>query len=308
MKRIFQAVNQDLGYKVEPYEILEWAGRALEQCQVRQAMKQYVALAKVENHTTKLPSTLTYIGQIARNNCYESSPACAADIMQIEPEKVTTQDNPALLDCQGNLIDGCDYAYYRPFVSWEFAFTGAAPRRLFEQCWTPVRPANHSFFLNVICSTRDEGLYDGCIDEYGLNDRDLILSFEEGQVAIAYFGPHLDEEGFPTFPDHESYVQAILSDIRYKMCYREYDMEEDRLRMGHVRQKLKDAEQDWHWYCQQAKNLGMLNGGGDDLMKDIQSIGDYILPPKNRYENFFGPLTLQQNRPRVLGGEWTRQT
>lgn len=306
MKRIFQAVQSDLGYDLDTYEILEWAGRALEQCLVKPALKEYVAFAKVENHRTKLPTNLTYIIQLAKNNCYEETPTCPKDVITTI-EEPTTQPTPALLDCHGHLINGCDYANYYSFVSWDLPFFSLVNGGHYKECYTPIRLKNHSFFMNVVCTPRDEKLYDGCRDEFTISDRDLILSFPEGQIAIAYKGYFQDEEGYPMFPDHESYVQAILSYIRYKVAYRMYDMEMDRLNMGHVAQKLQKAEQDWHFYCRQAQNLGIMDGGGTELLKDIQTIGDYILPPKTRYESFFGNLTVPQDRISALGAWNTRR-
>lgn len=306
MKRIFQVVQLDLGYQLETYEILEWAGRALEQCQAVPSMKEYVALTKVENHRAKLPANLSHIIQLARNNCYEAKPTCPIDLTTtIEEPK--TQPTPALIDCHGHLINGCDYANYYSFVSWDLPFFALVKGGHYRDCYTPIRLKNHSFFMNVVCAPRDEKMYDSCRDEYTIDNRDVVLSFPDGQIAIAYRGQALDDEGYPMFPDHESYVQAILAYIRYKVAYRNYDMETDRLNMGHLSQKMAKAEQDWHFYCRQAINLGLMEGGGKDLFKDLQDIGDYILPPKTRYESFFGNLTIPQDRIGIMGARETRR-
>jgi len=244
---------------------------------------------------------------VARNNCYEGKQTCPVDLANTTIPEPTTQPIPALIDCHGHLINGCDYANYYSFVSWDLPFFDLVHTTHYTDCYTPVRLKNHSFFMSVVCKEKDERLYSACRDEYTIDNRDLVLSFSDGQVVVAYRGPFMDEDGYPMIPDHESYVQAILSYIRYKIAYREYDMETDRGMMNVRSERLSRAEADWHFYCRQALNLGILGGGGADLLKDIQDIGNYILPPKTRYETFFGNLTIPQDRLNVLGAENTRR-
>lgn len=292
----------DLGFPdLTLYEIVEYTGAALEQCLAVPQYKEYTAFCKVENHRTTMPANLIYIQQISRNNCYEEEPTCPitiAEQAETTPESCVVE--PALLDCQGNLLNGCDYAYFRPFFSWDLPYLSFFGTDVAKECYTPVRLKNHSFFNTLVCKEFDENLYSTCRDEYGVDDEDLIFSFAEGQVAISYFGPAIDKEGNIMIPDHETFIQACIAYIRYKKISKKYDFDPTNALFN----AKKEVEQDWHWYCRQAINSGLFEGGRDG-MKDIQDIGSWILPPSNKYNSFFGNLTHTQNRPLIMGAERT---
>lgn len=293
----------DLGTDITPFEIMEYTGRALEQCRAVADMRQYTAFCEVQNHRVTLPPGLIYIQQIARNNCFEAEPTCPITLAQQE-EEVSEEDlvmEPAVIDCNGNLIGADAYAYYRPFFTMTVPYIYLAGSDIYKNCYTPVRPSSHTFFSSLVCKERDVELYCAdCKDEYGLDGEDLIVSFPEGQVAISYFGPDIDEKGRVQVPDHETYIKAITSYIRYNRAIKKLDESPSNATMA----LKKDAESDWHWYCRQAINNGLFDGGPDGF-KDIQDIDNWILPPSNRYNAFFGNLTNPQFRANVLGGDRT---
>lgn len=301
--RVIQVVQMDLGTEITPFEIIEWTGRALEQCQAIPDMRQYTAFCEVQNHRVSLPPNLIYIQQIARNNCFEASPTCPITLTQQEEE--VTADNlvmePAVIDCNGQLIGADAYAYYRPFFTMTVPYVYLSGAGMFKECYTPVRLSNHTFFNSLVCKESSTDLYcPDCRDEYGIDGEDLLLSFASGQVAISYFGPDIDDQGRIQIPDHETYIQAIVSYIRLRLAVRKMTENPSNATIA-----LKnDAERDWQWYCRQAINNGMFHGGLDGF-KDIQDIDNWILPPSNRYNSFFGNLTYPQDRVRVLGGETT---
>lgn len=290
----------DLGYPLTPFEILEYTGRALEQCQAIPSLKEYTAFCEVVGHRVTMPANLVYIQQIARNNCFEAAPTCPIlleeQVTDEIPESCVME--PAVIDCNGNLINGCDYSYYRPFWAGQMSYFSFYGTPTAKECYTPVRLKNHSFFSSLVCAEYDPELYEGCRDEYGIDGDDLILSFAEGQIAISYFGPERDKDGKMLIPDHETYIKAILAYIRYHKATKRYDESPS----GPNYTAKKDAEEDWHWYCRQAINLGLFEGGKDG-MQDLRDIGGWILPPGNRYDNFFGNLTYPQDRVNILGGE-----
>lgn len=303
IERVIQAAQMDLGFPdLTPFEIIEYTGRALEQCQAVPSMKEYTAFCEVVNHRVTMPPGLIYIQQIARNNCFEAEPTCPiilADQAEEVPENCVME--PAVIDCNGNLLNGCDYSYYRPFFTGQLAFYSFYGTDVAKECYSPVRLANHSFFSSIVCKEHDGTLYDpDCRDEYGIDNNDIILSFPSGQIAISYFGPELDEKGNMLVPDHETFIKAFVAYIRYQKNLKRYDSQPN----GPNANALDRAEADWHWYCRQAINTGLFEGGKDG-MQDLRDINGWILPPGNRYDKFFGNLTYKQNRPNILGAEHT---
>lgn len=292
----------DLGFPdLTLYEIVEYTGAALEQCLAIPEYKEYTAFCEVVEHRTTMPANLIYIQQIARNNCWEEEPTCPITIaQQVEATEESCIVEPALLDCQGNIINGCDFTHRRPFFAWDLAYLEFMDTLVAQDCYSPVRLKNHSFFNTLVCKEFDESLYSTCRDEYGVDGEDLILSFREGQIAISYFGPPIDKDGNIMIPDHETFIQAAISYIRYKKLGKKYDLDPTNA----IGNALERAEQDWHWYCRQAINSGLFEGGKDG-MQDIRDISSWILPPGNKYNSFFGNLTYTQNRPLILGAERT---
>jgi hypothetical protein len=59
--------------------------------------------------------------------------------------------------------------------------------------------------------------------------------------------------------------------------------------------KLQKAEQDWHWYCKQARNRAMMPKGVDQW-QNIMEQRQYMLPRNTRYYGFFGKMSRPESR------------
>ena len=164
--------------------------------------------------------------------------------------------------------------------------------------FTPVRLTEHSFFNTSVCQELDTSIYDNCEDEYNIQFGDTLkFSFPYGQVAIAYNKNQVDEEtGYPMVPENISYITAIVNYCRWKWFEREFYSG----REG-ASNKMTYAEDQWIWYCGQAKNKALSIEGVDEHQNFLDQ-RQYLMPQKKRYFGYFGNL----NRPENVGFEGKR--
>lgn len=286
---ILSKVNRDTALEVAEADVVEWAGEALGLIGAFTQYEQAVAFAEVSNHQAMLPAGLVNIIQIARSNCQDTGKnVCAKDVV---PEPQEEEEKwPVPIDCNGQPVADYDLAYYRPYFDLIYEYEGWAGSTLYRNCYSPVRLADHSFFNSVVLD-QGKGLYDGSRDEYTIVDPYLRFSFREGLVAIAYTKPRLGPNGWPMVPDIESYREAIVRFVRYKMALRKFDMEISNASLRY----LEKAESDWQWYCKQAGNVAMMPKGEDD-MQDLLEQKSYMLPRQHRYYGFFGRMNQMERR------------
>jgi len=58
---------------------------------------------------------------------------------------------------------------------------------------------------------------------------------------------------------------------------------------------MQKAEQDWHWYCKQARNRSLMPKGVD-AHQNIMEQRQYMLPRLKRYYGFFGKMSRPESR------------
>lgn len=106
---------------------------------------------------------------------------------------------------------------------------------------------------------------------------------------MAYYRQKLDSEtGYPMIPDDISILNAIVYYVIWKYMARMWYLG----REGYA-DKMKEAEQQWQWYCKQAGDKQMMLYGIDQH----QNFTDgrfQLIPRKNKYYEFFGKLGREE--------------
>jgi hypothetical protein len=303
--RILSKVYRDLGLEeISESDVIEWVGESLEHIGAITLYEESVAFIEIENHQADLPNGLHSIIQVAKNNRWIKSTKdiCPANvILDCSTEEISSPDNscgclsnsalpegsPIPLDCNGTPIIDYEMAYYRPYFDLQYEYHGWMKSNLYQQEYTPVRLANHTFFNTVVCD-EDPKIYCpscGVSDEYTLVGDKIRTSFKEGSIALAYYRQKIDSEtGYPMIPDEVSVISAITYYITWKYMARMWYMG----REGYA-DKMQVAEQQWQWYCKQAGNKQMMLYGVDQH----QNFTDgrfQLIPRKNKYYGFFGKL------------------
>lgn len=98
----------------------------------------------------------------------------------------------------------------------------------------------------------------GANDSFSIRDGYFLTSFDKGKVNIVYVALPMDEEGYPMIPDHVSFREAVYRYCVYKHLY-------SKLLEGKISPSIyADAEQKWHYYCNQA--------GAEAIMPDLMTL------------------------------------
>ena len=277
--KLLSKLRRDLRFDFEETDAIEWAGEALLAIGAVQQWEEAVSFIEVKNHKALLPTGMINLIQVARNNCFEVDPTCPVTV----PPSTTT-----VTTCGSCSTTTSVYSPY--FTIDQYAYGPWTDSKYYGSCYTPVRLKDHTFFASVVCKEVDQAIYDGCRDEYSINDPYIVLSFKEGQIAISYTKQKLDDNGYPLIPDNYSYREAITRYVRYKVSLMKFDSREQ----GSLTY-LQKAESDWHWYCQQAKNTAKMPTIDD--YQDLLEQRSYLLPHVHHYYGFFGRLNEPEDRP-----------
>lgn len=309
LDRILSKIYRDLGIEeISETDVIEWSGEALELIGAITLYEEAVAFIEIENYQADLPNGLHSIIQVARNNRWvkQEKELCPANIVldcTTEEIKDTTnacgcgdkpypEGSPIPLDCNGTPIIDYELAYYRPYFDLQYEYHGWMKSNLYQQEYTPVRLANHTFFNSIVCE-EDPAIYcPSCniSDEYTIVGDKIRTSFKEGSIALAYYRQKVDPEtGYPMVPDEVSVINAIFWFVAWKYNARMWMMGRD----GYA-DKMKESEMQWHWYCKQAGNKQMMLYGIDEH-ENFKDSRFQLIPKNNRYYGYFGKLGKPEN-------------
>lgn len=273
LRNVLAKTYRDVGLPMEESDVIEWAAEALSHIGAPAALETVTAFAEVKNYRLLLPTNFKTLLSIAKNECYEEDKSTAC------PAAVVTEDT-VVTDCNGNIINECDYTQYYPAydVDQYFAVFG---NPVISSCYHTLRQATGTFF---------EGNALPNYNNLHGNDYDFKIifpyiqfSFQEGFVAMSYTRVKM-EDTLPMVPDYESYREALARYVRYKLLQRKIDRGEN-IPLA----LLQMAEADWHWYCKQARNEAVMHQSIADhenkLMRSLRKV-----PPIYSYDSYFGSL------------------
>lgn len=306
--RIFSKISRDLGIDdFSESDVVEWVGEALDAMDAVTILEECVAFIEVKGHVAKLPPFTKSIIQVAEHTdvpdgfdplSYVTKPVVPATIsegicddpMNCGPCDTSSKYIP--VDENGYPIFDEDLYVWRPYFNVAAEYINWMNCGEYRKNWTPVRLANHSFFNTVVCAEpRLDGLYQNSRSEYTIiGDTTLRLSFQEGQIAVAYNRPKLDEDGYPMIPDQYSYITACTKYVTMMLMGRMWYLG----REGYA-DKYQKAEADWQWYCKQAGNRGLMPRGIDQHQNMLDA-SQYLLPRNFRYNQFFMDLSRPEYR------------
>jgi hypothetical protein len=304
--RIYNRLNRS-GVSFNEEDVIDMIGEALGLIGTPRMMEEAVAFYEVKNYQCPVPPNCQGILQLARNNNWTATHKvpCPYEPIKEEPnifyqtcstcggEPTGVDLGYVVLDGKGSPLVEYDVAYYRPYFDLLGEYYGWSNCGHYHRNYTPIRLANHSFFNSVVSKEYDGSLYSASRDEYTLIDqnRQFRFNFPCGFVAIAHNRNVLDKNtGYPMIPDNESHILAIVNYI--KMNKSDYDFFAHREGSD---SRLQKYENDWQWYCAQAKASDKMPQTVDEL-QNLHDQRNYFLPHENVYNNFFGNLSRAEYR------------
>lgn len=277
LDRILTKLYRDLGIlDIQEIDVIEWCGEALDHIGVVTMYEKIVSIGDVTNHSCPLPLGLQMIEQVAVNTGERFTTEVIMNALkhsEVIPDS-NTNDEPKQTIEPKQLND-----IFYPFTNFSYnVYSTIIPR------FVALRLANHNLFGSLVLEESSNMLFNG--DEYSVVDNMLRFSFKEGQVLICHYRQPLDDKtGYPLIPDIASVIQAVTSYVTYKYMQRNWYSG----RQGYG-DKMRIAEQDWHWYCRQAKGV-LIMPKGVQGHQDLLDIEHGKLPNHNRYYGFFGNLS-----------------
>ena len=287
IERVIAGLYRDLKPVVELSEndLIEWAGEALEQIGAYTQLEEKIASLTVDGYKAILPSGVHKVIQVAYKYTEGSpsttpmlttaSPCTTCSTNGCDPECPTCAD---VCETSAQLIQNAELflQYYKPN---SFRATG-----YYYDHYKPLRLASGPFAIPNTAECADcTGISANCDQEYSLDWPYIKTSFKQGYICVAYVGQALDDRGFPLIPDEVSYVEAIKRYIIYKLKYSEF------LQGQTPPQVYAKLEEDWHWYCAQARSKATM----PDTIDKLQNLKDQhirLIPKVSRYQGFFGNL------------------
>ena len=289
--RIISGVYRDLQPSVELNEndLIEWIGEALEQIGAYTQYEQNISYLTVAEHKASIPCGLHKIIQIGYKFT-SGSPSSTGMYLTCDDSTCSScNDLTPCTDCDPAECENlCTNAaqvvqnaelwlqYYKP--------NNVRRTPYYYDNFRPMRMAGGVFDKSrAIMCNGCENLSATCEEEYSIDHPYIRTSFKDGYICLAYISQPLDENGFPMIPDEVSYIQAIKSYLTFKIKYSEFIKG---LLPGQIFSKLED---DWHWYCAQARNKARM----PDTVDKMQNLVDQtqrLIPKYTRYYGFFGNL------------------
>lgn len=287
IERVISGLYRDLKPVVELNEtdMIEWAGEALEYIGAYTQLIEKVAYLKIEDYRSLVPSGMKQIVMAAYKHTEGVNTTTA--LLTTADNCITCDDACSDPDCSScasvcatsaQLIQNAELflQYYKPNTFRATAY--------YYDNYRPLPKASGPFttpYTNECANCTD--ISPTCNQEYALDWPYMRTSFKTGNVCLAYVSTALDERGYPMIPDEVSYIEAIKRYITYKVKYSEF-------LQGHLPAQIyMKLEDDWHWYCQQARNKANMPKTIDEL-EGLRKQHIRLLPKVNRYEKFFGHL------------------
>jgi hypothetical protein len=293
--RIFNRLYRDLrDTNLNESNVLEWIGEALDFLKVADNQEEAIAFLEVSNYQAVVPTGLTSVLQVARNNSYVSCEEAAAAVVEAAAAEETLSDK-VFLNCNGTPIVDYEIAYYRPYFDLQWEYDPWLRSSLYTSQYTPVRLANHTLFKTIVCrETGYEDLYNGQTDEYtivGTQDKKFQFSFESGSVAVSYLRTALDTTtGYPLIPDQISHITAIVYYVKWKISeWWAWNGRDGSIGIA------QDSERKWLKYVRQAKNWAKMPKSIDQYQNLLEE-SHQLIPRHRRYYGFFGSLGKPEDK------------
>jgi hypothetical protein len=292
IERVLAGLYRDLKPIIELNEndMIEWTGEALEFIGAYTQLIEKVVNLKIEDYKVLVPSGLKNIVQIAYKHT-EGNPTTTT-AMLTTADKCITCDDPCAPGACSSCASVCATSaqlvanaelflqYYKP--------NSFRATNYYYDHYRPLTRATGPFSKAATSGcTSCTDISPGCVHEYSLDWPYIQTSFKTGYICVAYVSQPLDDRGWPMIPDEVSYIEAIKRYITYKVKYAEF-------LQGHLPGNIfTKLEDDWHWYCQQARNKANMPKDIDTL-ENLRKQHIRLLPKVQRYDRFFGNLSTRE--------------
>jgi|TARA_R110000851_G_scaffold100889_1_gene216744 hypothetical protein len=261
-------------------DAIEWIGEALEHIGSASQLIQKQCVLSVANHKVLLPTDLYYINQVAINNAV--SPINSKELDTLVAKVKELKD--AIIDAQANSLEYSSTTTVlheinsRIVILENVYFSGSNSLQ-------PLQYGASNFHKSMHC--------EGCVNEsssyedtYIVDDGYIKTSFESGKICLSYMAFPTDEDCYPLVPDDISFKEAMFWYI-----YKKILLFNPMFKVNGI--KYDFAEQQWKYYCTQARNAA--NYPDIDKYESFMNQWVRLIPNLNRHDLGFEQMNSRED-------------
>jgi len=272
IRKIFRDINPSGDNWIE--DAIEWIGEALEHIGASTQFETKQCVISISEYKAVLPKCLYYINQVSSSGITGSQVSTELALIKtkIDALTATLASNPnqdlsyQLRDLHSRVIT-LEASYFKD------------PDSL-----TPLKYGTATFPKDMHCSS--------CVNEtaggddwYTIENGYIKTSFQTGEVCMSYMAFPIDEDCYPLVPDDISFKEAMFWYIYKKLILLGKNKGVNGI-------DYKVAEQQWKYYCTQARNAANY----PDIAKYTSFMNQWVrlIPSINHHETDFSELGTRE--------------
>ena len=281
-KAIIRKIFRDLKPEDDNWvdDAIEWIGEALEHIGSAPQLSQKQCVLNVTDHKVLIPNDLYYINQVAVNSSV--SPTDSSEL-----DTLTTK----VKDLQASIVDaqaaGLEYSSTTSILH-EINSRIVILENIYFSDSSRLQPLQYgasTFHRSMHC--------EGCVNEnanyedtYIIDNGYIKTSFESGKICLSYMAFPTDEDCFPLVPDEISFKEAM-----FWYVYKKILLFNPMFKVNGI--KYDFAEQQWKYYCTQARNAA--NYPDIDKYESFMNQWVRLIPSLNRHDLNFEQLNTRED-------------
>jgi hypothetical protein len=260
-------------------DAIEWIGEALEHIGSATQLNQKQCVLTVTNHKVLLPTDLYYINQIAINNSV--SPVASKELDTLTTKVTELQD--AIVAAQAESLEYSDTASVLHEINNRIVVLENVYFKD-SNLMQPLQYGASTFHRSMHC--------DDCVNEninyedtYIIDNDYIKTSFQSGKICLSYMAFPTDEDCYPLIPDDISFKEAMFWYVYKKILLSNPQFKNNGI-------KYDFAEQQWKYYCTQARNAA--NYPDIDKYESFMNQWVRLIPNLNRHDVAFEQLNTRE--------------
>tara|TARA_R100000544_G_scaffold36776_1_gene25769 strand:+ start:668 stop:1552 length:885 start_codon:yes stop_codon:yes gene_type:complete len=281
-KTIIRKIFRDLKPQDDNWidDAIEWVGEALEHIGAASQLLQKQCVLNIKDHKVLLPTDLYYINQVAINDAV--SPVSEKELDSLINKVKELQDQ--IIDAQAN---GIEYSSTTSVLNEINSRIVVLENVYFKNQNTlqPLQYGASNFHRSMHCENcvNENVAYE---DTYIVDNDYIKTSFHTGKICLSYMAFPTDEDCYPLVPDDISYSEALFWYIYKKILLSRPEFKKNGINYSF-------AEQQWKYYCTQARNAA--NFPDIDKYESFMNQWVRLIPNINRHDVGFEQLNTRED-------------
>ena len=281
-KTVIRKIFRDLKPQDDNWidDAIEWIGEALEHIGAAPQLNLKNCVLNIKDHKVLLPTDLYYINQVAINDAV--SPVSEKELDSLINKVKELQDK--ILNAQAS---GIEYSSTTSVLNEINSRIVVLENVYFKNQNTlqPLQYGASNFHRSMHCENcvNENIAYE---DTYIVDNDYIKTSFHTGKICLSYMAFPTDEDCYPLVPDDISYSEALFWYIYKKILLSRPEFKKNGINYSF-------AEQQWKYYCTQARNAA--NFPDIDKYESFMNQWVRLIPNINRHDVGFEQLNTRED-------------